>query len=202
MSQTVENAIKSKIYGHGRGWVFTPKHFAGIGSPGAIRLVLFNLEKEKFIRRLFRGVYDYPKHHELLGTLTPDVRTVVRALAEKNGFKIQPIGAYAANVIGLSDQVPGRVVFLTDGPSKKFKIGKLEVSLRHTSLNNMYAAGSREALAIQALKFMQQKHVDDIMLKKVKTLLKGSTRTAFEKNIKRAPDWIRVLLLKLMENEL
>jgi hypothetical protein len=202
MRQTVENAIKSKIYGHGRGWAFTPKHFSGLGSPEAIRLVLFTLQKENFIRRVLRGVYDYPKHHQLLGLLSPDVESVVRALAEKNGFKIQPAGAYAANVIGLSDQVPGRAIFLTDGPSKKFKLGKLEVTLKHTSLNNMHAAGSREALAVQAMKFMQQKNIDEDMLGKIKNLLKGSTRTEFEKNLKHAPEWIRALLFKLMENEL
>lgn len=202
MKQTVENAIKSKIYGHGRGWAFTPKHFSGLGSPEAIRFVLHSLEKEKFIRRVFRGLYDYPKEHRLLGMLSPDVDAVVKALAEKNGFKIQPAGAYAANTIGLSEQVPGQAVFLTDGPSKKFKLGKLQVTLKHTSLKNMYAAGSREALAVQALKFMQKKNVDEYMLGKLKKLLKGSTRTEFERNLKYAPEWIRVMLFNLMEHEL
>ncbi len=202
MNQTVENAIKSKIYGHGRGWAFTPKHFSGLGSPEAIRFVLFQLEKQNFIRRIIRGVYDYPKQHRLLGTLSPDVDAVVKALAEKNGFKVQMTGAYAANAIGLSEQVPGQAVFLTDGPSKKFKLGKLEVSLKHTSLKNMYAAGSREILAVQALKFMQQEHIDEHMLVKIKKLLRGSTRAKFERNLKYTPEWIRVMLFKLMESEL
>lgn len=202
MKQTVENSIKSRIYGHGRGWAFTPKHFSGLGSPEAIRFVLFNLEKQSLIRRVFRGVYDYPKQHRLLGVLSPDVDAVVKALSEKNGFKVQPTGAYAANAIGLSEQVPGQAVFLTDGPSKKFKLGKLQVTLKHTSLKNMFAAGSREALAIQALKFMQQKNVNEYMLGKIKKLLKSSKRVEFERNLKYAPEWIRVMLFQLMENEL
>lgn len=202
MKQTVESAIKSKIYGHGRGWAFTPKHFSGLGSPEAIRFVLFNLQKQNLIRRVIRGVYDYPKQHRLLGVLSPDVDAVVKALSEKNGFKVQPTGAYAANAIGLSEQVPGQAVFLTDGPSKKFKLGKLQITLKHTSLKNMFAAGSREALAVQALKFMQQKNVDEYMLGKIKKLLKGSARPEFERNLKYAPEWIRVMLFKLMENEL
>lgn len=199
MRETIENAVKSRIYGHGRGWVFTPKHFAGLGSPEAVRLVLFNLQKQNFIRRVMRGVYDYPRQHHLLGTLSPNPNAVVQALAEKNGFKVQPYGAYAANVIGLSDQVQGRAIFLTDGPSKKFKIGNLEVQLKHTSLKNMYAAGTREALAIQAMKFMQKKHIDEHMLEKLKLLLKDSPRSQFEKNLKYAPNWIRTMLFRLME---
>ncbi len=202
MNQTIENTIKSKIYGHGRGWVFTPKNFIGLGSSGSIRQVLFNLHKEKVIRRIAQGIYDYPRKHAVLGTLSPSVDKIVKAISEKNDFRIQPSGAYAANMIGLSDQVPGRVVFLTDGPSKKLKVGKLEISLKHTSLKNMFAAGSREALVIQAFKFMTKKHIDQVMLTKTKRLLKNSTRREFEKNLKFAPEWIRKILFDLMENEL
>jgi hypothetical protein len=200
--QTVENAVKSRIYGHGRGWVFTPKHFVDLGSSESIRIALFKLRNKEVIRRIFQGVYDYPRQHKILGTLSPRPEDVAAALAAKNGFRVQPAGAYAANAIGLSEQVPGKTIFLTDGPSKTFKIKNLTVYLQHTSLNNMHAAGSREALAIQAFKFMRQKHIDQYMLEKTKKLLKGSTRKDFENNIKHAPDWIRKLLLELMENEL
>lgn len=202
MKQTVENAIKNRIYGHGRGWIFTPKHFIDLGSPGAIRFVLFNLRKKNFIRRLSQGVYDYPAHHDVLGTLSPNVDAVAKALSEKYGFRIQPAGAHAANLTGISDQVPGKVIFLTDGPSKKIKIGNIEIFFKHTSLNNMFAAGSREALVVQAFKFMQKKHIDAAALAKAKRILKGSTRKDFDKNLKHAPDWIRKILFDLMETEL
>lgn len=201
MKQTVETAIKSRIYGHGRGWVFTPKHFVGIGSPDAVRQALVSLEKQRFIRRVLQGVYDYPRQHKLLGTLAPKPEDVVQALAEKNGFKVQPYGAYAANAIGLSDQVQGRAIFLTDGPSKKFKIGNLEVHLKHTSLKNMHAAGSREAMIVQAMKFMKQKNIDDVMQGKLKKLLKDSSREQIEKDFKYAPNWIRVVLSKAVGNK-
>ncbi len=202
MTQTVETAIKSKIYGHGRGWVFTPKHFLGLGSPGAIRFVLFTLRKEDFIRRISQGLYYYPIQHETLGTLSPSVEGVAKAIAEKHGFRIQPSGAYAANAISLSEQVPGRVVFLTDGPSRKAKVGKIVISFRHTSLRNMFAAGSREGVVIQAMKFMGRQHLNQIRLDQIKRVLKGSNRKDFERNLKYAPEWIRTLLFKLMENDL
>ena len=200
--QTVESRIRKRIYGHGGGWVFTPKHFLGLGSSSAIRFVLFTLHKNGFIRRISQGIYDYPLHHDDLGTLSPNIEAVAKAIAEKQGFRIQPSGAYAANMIGLSEQVPGRVVFLTDGPSKKTKVGKLEISFRHTSLNNMFAAGTREALVVQAFKFMGRQHIDKIRLEQTKRVLKGSTRKDFEKNLKHAPEWIRSILFALMEKEL
>ncbi|MCC7442257.1 MAG: hypothetical protein IT285_11525 [Bdellovibrionales bacterium] len=202
MSQSIVNAVKSKIFGHGRGWVFTPQHFKDLGSYTGVRSALSRLQKEGVIRRLAQGIYDYPRSDETLGILSPPIESVARAIAERNGAKIQASGAYAANLIGLSEQVPGRVVFLTDGPTGQIKIKKLVVTFRKTTVKNMHAAGSREALVIQAFKFMQKQHINKIRLETTKRFLKGVTRKEFERNTKFAPHWIRALLFELMEKEL
>jgi Family of unknown function (DUF6088) len=202
MAQNIVNTVKSKIYGHGRGWVFTPQHFSDLGSDTGVRTALSRLEKEKIIRRISQGIYDYPQTHKTLGILSPSVDAVAKAFAEKNGAQIQASGAYAANLIGLSQQVPGRAVFLTDGPTGKIKIGKLELSFKKTTVKNMFAAGSREALVIQAFKFMTTKHIDQTALAMTKKFLKGTTRKQFEKNLRFAPHWIRSLLFNMMEHEL
>ena len=202
MAQHIVNAVKSKIYGHGRGWVFTPQHFADLGRDTGVRTALSRLQKEKVIRRVAQGIYDYPRTHKTLGILSPSVDAIAKAFAEKNGAQIQASGAYAANLIGLSEQVPGRVIFLTDGPTGKLKVGKLEISFKKTTVRNMFAAGSQEALVIQAYKFMKEKNINQIMLETTKKFLKGTTRSKFEKNLKLAPHWIRAILFELMENEL
>ena len=202
MSQPIVNKVKNKIYGHGRGWVFTPQHFHDLGSDTGVRTALSRLQKEKVIRRITQGIYDYPRMHKSLGILSPSVDDVAKAFAEKNGAEIQPSGAYAANLVGLSEQVPGRVIFLTDGPSGKIKIGKLEISFKKTTVKNMFASGSKEALVIQAFKFMKEKHITKIMLETAKRFLKGAKQKDFERNLQFAPHWIRVLLFNLMENAL
>jgi hypothetical protein len=200
--QGIEASIKSRIISHGEGWCFTPKHFIGLGSDTAIRKFLSLLQKEGMIRRLAQGVYDYPRRHDKLGLVAPNIDAVAKAIAEKNGAKIQPAGAYAANLVGISEQVPGRVIFLTDGPPKKLKIGKLEIVFKQATVKNMYAVGTREALVIQALKFMGKDQLDDSALQTVKRFLATSKRKEFEKNIKFAPQWIRSILLDLMEDKL
>lgn len=201
-SQTIESAVFRRIAGHGMGWCFTPKHFLDLGNDVSVRKVLSLLQQQHVIRRLAQGLYDYPREHEILGKVSPNIDAVAKAIAEKNGAKIQPAGAYAANLIGLSEQVPGRVIFLTDGPPKKLKIGKLEIIFKQVTVKNMFAAGSREALAIQALKFIGKEHIDQAMLQTVKKFLKKSNRKDFEKNIQFAPQWVRGQLLDLMEGEL
>lgn len=201
MRQSIVNSVKSRIFGHGKGWVFTAYNFADLGSDSGVRTALSRLQGEKIIRRIAQGIYDYPKTHDVLGGIAPSVDAVANAYAEKNGAKIQASGAYAANVLGLSDQVPGKVVFLTDGPTGRIKIKNLVVTFKKTTVRNMHAAGSREALVIQAFKFMGQKNITDNMLEKARKLLKQSKRKEFERNIQYAPRWIRVLLINLMLGE-
>lgn len=200
--QGVEISMKKRILSHGQGWCFTPKHFLDLGSDTAVRKFLSLLQKQGVIRRIAQGLYDYPREHDVLGKVPPSIDAVAKAIAEKNGAKIQPTAAYAANLIGISDQVPGRVIFLTDGPPKKLKIGKLEIIFKQSTVKNMFAAGSREALVIQALKFMGKDQIDETVLQTVKSFLKPSKRREFEKNIKFAPQWIRSILLNLMKDEL
>src|SRR5260370_38728527 len=104
------------------------------------------------IRRLARGVYDLPKQHPVLGLLSPSADTVAEALAGRDRTRLQPAGAYAANAPGLSEQVPAKAVFLTDGPSRTVKIGPTTIQLRRTTARDMEAARRLSGLPLQALR--------------------------------------------------
>lgn len=199
MTKTVASLIKDRIIKHGHGWCFTPMHFLDLDSSTGVRSALSRLQKEKFIRRLTQGIYEYPRQHPILGSLPPKMEAVANAIAEKNGIQIQPAGAYAANLIGLSEQVPGRMVFLTNGPSKKVKIGKQEIIFRTTTEKNMYPAGTEVGLAIQALKNVGQDHIDNRVRSCLRKFLAGNSKQELIKNLKYAPQWIRSLIFNIME---
>lgn len=199
MRQGVETAIKNKIQENGRGWCFTAMDFEDLGSNDAIRRVLSILQKENWIRRLAQGIYDYPKELEGIGTVPPNLNDVAKAIAEKNGVKIQPAGAHAANLSGLSEQVPGRIVFLTDGPSRKIKIGNREIIFKKTTSKVMFAAGTREGLIIQAFKNIGQDQIDDVIRARARKFLEASDTEDLRRNIKYAPVWIKKLVLEIME---
>src|SRR3989338_5661892 len=74
----------------------------------------------------------YPRKHPDFGDMPPSVDRIAAALAEKDNLKIQPSGAYAANLLGLSDQVPAKIVFLTDGSSRMVQIGNWNIKLKKT----------------------------------------------------------------------
>lgn len=199
MRQSIELKIKNRIIEHGRGWCFTPMHFMDLGSDASIRKALSNLQKQNAIRRLTQGVYDYPKVHDVLGMVPPDLNKVAKAIAEKNGVQIQPAGAHAANLVGLSEQVPGRITFLTEGPSRKIKIGNQEIVFKKTTNKIMSSAGTREGLLIQALKNIGKDHIDQAVRAQVTKFLKNSSEEEIKQNMKFAPAWIRSLVFEIME---
>ncbi len=199
MRQSVEIAVKNTIIGHGRGWCFTPMHFLDLGSDESIRHALSHLHKQKVIRRLAQGVYDYPKEHDELGTIPPDLNEVAKAIAEKNGVQIQPAGAHAANLSGLSEQVPGRLIFLTEGPSRKVKIGNQEIIFKKTTKKIMSSAGTREGLIIQAFKNLGKNHIDQVIRARTRKFLEPSGEKEVRKNMKFAPAWVRTLVFDIMK---
>lgn len=85
------------------------------------------------LRRLARGLYDFPKVHPKLGALSPTPDNVAQALARETGSLVQIAGARAANALGLSTQVPAQSTCLTDGPSRRVVLGKRVVDLRQAS---------------------------------------------------------------------
>jgi len=128
---------------------------------------------------------------------TPD--QIAQALAGKDDLRIQPSGAYAANLLGLSEQVPAKVVFLTDGPNRKIKVGNQEIILRRTTPKNMATAGRVSGVVIQALRYLGQDHVDDGAIERLARLLPHDARQQLMADIRYAPAWIGAIFRRLSE---
>lgn len=197
--QTIDKRIVSRIYGSGRGAVFTPTQFLDLGSRRVVDVVLHRLAKARTIRRLTRGLYDYPKQHPTYGVMFPSPEAVAKALAGKDATRFQPSGAYAANLLGLSDQVPAKIVFLTDGRAKRVKIGRQEIILKRTSPRNMATAGKLSGSVIQALRYMGKKHVDDKAISRMKNKLADVDTKPLLQDLTYAPVWIGDIMRQLAE---
>ncbi len=196
-SPSIDSKVRSRIYGNGKGWVFTPKHFQDMGSSAAIDSTLRRLKAAGTIRQLARGLYDFPAQDPVLGTVAPSADAIARALVVRDAIRLQPSGAYAANELGLSDQVPSRIVFLTDGPARKIKIGKREIHLHHTTPRNMATAGRKSGTLIQALRHIGQDQVDEKVLSILRRQITDSDRPIIQKDLHHAPAWIADLLRPL-----
>ena len=58
--QTIENKARYRIRGMGGGWAFSPRDFLGLLGRSTVDSALHRMEKQGEIRRVIRGIYDYP----------------------------------------------------------------------------------------------------------------------------------------------
>lgn len=200
-SQTLSDKVLSRIYGKKRGWVFTPVHFLDLGDDVGVRKALQGLCDRGVIHRIARGLYTYPRTHPELGTLSPAPDQIAMALAGKDDLRIQPSGAYAANILGLSEQVPAKIVFLTDGTNRKIIVGRQEIILKQTTPKNMATAGRTSGLVIQALRYLGKKHVDEATVDTLAQRLSPDDRRQLIKDIRHAPAWIGEIFRRLAERD-
>lgn len=191
MTQSIEKTILSLIYGSGRGWAFSRKDFSRLGSPESIRLALHRLQKKGTIRRVLRGLYDYPGFSELLDQdLSPDTHQVARALARKFGWRIHPSGPAALNLMGLSRQVPGRVVYLSDGPGRTYTVGNTELTFTNTLLKETGFKLPESALIVQGLKSLGEHRITPEVIAGIRDWLDPGLRTKILKDTQIVTGWV------------
>ena len=170
--------------------MFSPDDFRDLGKPSTIGMALLRFVRQRTIRRIARGLYDYPKTHPVMNLLTPRPEAIAKALTARYGIRLQPSGAYAANLLGLSEQVPAVIVFLTDGPSRTVQVGTQKINLQHTTPRNMRTAGSTSGLVIQALRHIGRKQVNGQMLQKLRQKLSIKDRQRLSRDSGNAPAWM------------
>lgn len=160
MSHPIEKKIESRINGHGKGWAFTKVDFASEFSEDNIHKALSSLTKSGKIRRVSQGVYDSPKFSKLLDQqLSPDMDQVAHALARKFNWRIQPSGDAALNLLGLSTQVPGRWIYLSDGPNREYEIGETTLNFKKAALKDIGFKHPKSGLIVHALKALGREQI-------------------------------------------
>ena len=141
-AKSVDSQVLGRIRTQGRGWVFTPADFADLGSHAAVRVALMRHAHAGTIRQLAHGLYDYPRKSRILkGFVPPSDDDIAKALNDRHSTRVQLSGGHAANMLGISTQVPMRTVFITDGPARKVKIGRREIVLKKASPRQLATAG-------------------------------------------------------------
>ena len=200
-SPSIEQSILRSIQSAGRGSVLVPNDFLGLASREAVDVVLHRLSKRGVIRRLARGLYDYPREHPALGFLLPSAEAIAQALAGRDRTRLQPAGAYAANALGLTEQVPAKAVFLTDGPSRTVKVGPMTIQLRRTTPRNMATAGRLSGLLIQALRELGEAHITARRIEHLRRTIPLEKRCELLRDITIAPAWMRPIFRQLAEED-
>jgi len=194
---SIDSLVLRRIRKMQPGTIFKPRDLQSLGTRTAVASALARYLKAGTLKQPARGLYQVPAIDPVLGELhaTPD--QIANALAGEHRLRLQPSGAYAANLLGLSDQVPQRIVYLTDGTPREVRVGRQRIMLRRTTPRNMATAGRISGLVIQALRHLGQRHVDRTVIDKLRRRLDKKDRARLLADIPLAPVWIGEMMREI-----
>lgn len=189
--------IMKRVRGKGRGWVFTPKDFIDFGTRGAVDMALSRLIQTGAIRRIGRGLYDYPRLHTKFGALSPDMDSIVQAVSSQSGDQIAPSAASAANSLGLSTQVPVRAVYATNGRSRVKKVAGRTLSLKHSRAPMIASASGQANSVLQVMARTGRKNMDADTLQRLASRLDDRDVKTLMSFRSQMPGWMGDIVLKI-----
>jgi hypothetical protein len=204
--------LKSRVYGRisasSPGAVWVVGDFEDFGSRDAVYKMLQRLAAVGDLRRIDRGLYDRPRINRLTGKpAAADYRAVIDAIARRDQARMLVDGMTAANDLGLSDAVPGRVIIHSDARVKPLRLGKLTITFQLTSASKLYWAGRPAMRIVQALRWLKPKldNPDDSqrIRRHIAALLMDSKKgAALRKDLKKGlsalPIWMQDFLHDLL----
>jgi hypothetical protein len=198
IAYSIANKIVKRISRAPSNMPFAARDFLDLGSRAAVDQALSRLMRRGKLHRIGRGLYTVPCISRLTrNVMTADPDNVARTFARKLGMRILPSGAYAANLLGLSTQVPAKIIYLTDGRARTVRIGGHTIIFRHGSPKTMAVTGRVAPLVFQALRYLGRNGVSEKDISHLNRLLKKKDKQELRRNLINAPGWMRPVLLSI-----
>lgn len=177
------------------GAIFSTSSFPGLTANYATKL-LSAFEKEGLLVRISKGVYLKAKKTRF-GVSYPPIEEIVSQIAKRDKAKIFPTGDTAANMLGLSEQVPMKTCFLTSGTARDLNIGGRTVELKRAAPKNFAYSHEIVGILVQALRSIGPENITDEMRARIPAILSDVVKDRrFEADLKLAPAWIEKLILE------
>lgn len=197
------NKVFYFISGHGRGWSFSPVDLIHKFNRQQVDSVLSELTKTGKIRRIARGMYDYPKYSEFLKKdLSPDIDQVARAYARKFNWRIEVSGDSALNILSLSTQIQAKYIYLSDGPSKSYIIlDKITLEFKKSTLKDIGFKYKESSLIVQALKSLGRDHIDETVINKIRNQIEPKMYNKILKDTQTTTTWIYEIIKIICEDK-
>ncbi|MDR3280181.1 MAG: DUF6088 family protein [Synergistaceae bacterium] len=183
--------IKNIIETGTRGSVYVASDFANVAEIETVNRILSRLEDDGIIRRVMRGVYEYPEFNDFLHEyVTPLPDTVAHAIARNYGWVIVPYGDTALNMLGISTQVPSVWIYICDGAYRTYSFSNILLEFKRTTNKDISKVSYKTALVIQALKAIGKGNIDANIVNKISRQLMNDDKETMLKESQYATSWI------------
>ena len=180
----------------------TPKDFLDLGSRGAVDQALSRLVKAGQLRRVGHGLYDMPRMSGVLNRPAPaDWDAAIAALTRRDSIRIVPDGLAAANQLGLTNAVPAKASYVTDGSARTLKIDGRTVQFRRAGPSVMQWAGKPAASVVQALRWLGPDKATDPQVISILRQLPDDVKRDLLQNRRNLPGWILPLTRSISDDQ-
>ena len=200
--ENVDKQILSSAKKCGRGSVIFPDQFARFGNAKRVQKAMEQLVASGDLVRVARGIYCYPKIDKVfgLGVLYPGSEDVARAIAKRDRAKIVPTGEWAQYQLGLTQQIPMVVVYLTDGYSRTVKLIKGgTIQFKHAAPRNFAFINQIAMMVTSALRTLGKDAVTDEQIRIVHEHLRKEPKDIVFRDLALMPDWIKTIVKEAYE---
>jgi hypothetical protein len=181
--------------------IIFPPDLKGLGTDKAINMSLSRLTKQGKLKRLAHGIYLVPKKDRLVGVKYPSLEEIAQAIARRDRARIRPAGAYALHKLGLSTQVPMKLVYLTDGTPRKIRIGKGSIKFKASAPKKLSLKGKISSLVVMALEELGAKNITGDILEKIKPLLRQEDPALLKNDLSMSTATVRKILEGLINQQ-
>lgn len=180
--------------------IFFISDYAGFGAAETIRKILHEATLSGMLEKAGHGIYIKPKYSRF-GKVPVPLEKIAREIADRDRCEILPTGSTAANLIGLSTQVPMNLSYITTGSTRAIKIGDRKISFRHASPRNFAAKGRVVPLLIQGIKEIGEGNISGAEYEAINQFIDRQQDPYLQEDLPLAPAWIQRIIKKLMQYE-
>jgi hypothetical protein len=160
--QTVAENILNQAKTLPEGALISAKEFLHLGRRAAVDQALKRLKERNELMPLYRGAYVRPVKTRF-GMRAPAAEKVVERIAATGAETIVAHGAAAANSLGLTTQVPTKLVYLTSGRTRSFKLGAQVVEMKHAPQWMLLPLHSAAGEAVRALEWIGERRAAEAL---------------------------------------
>lgn len=193
----IKRTVMAKINESQPHSMFFITDYADLGSTETIRKILHEATINGILEKAGHGIYIKPKVSRF-GNVPVPLEKIAREIAKRDKCDILPTGSTAANLIGLSTQVPMNLSYITTGSTRTINIKGRKISFSHASPKNFAAKGTVMPLLIQGMREIGEGNISASEYDAIKCFIDKQQDPYLQEDLLLAPVWIQRIIKKMM----
>lgn len=200
-ASSIYTLIRDTIIDKGVGKIHFLSDFTDY-DPESVRQAFVRLVKDEVVIRLSPGIFLFPLKTRF-GVAYPSDYEIAKEIARRDSASVLPAGMTAANMVGLSEQVPMKSIFITDGAARTVNVNGRTIIFKRGVPKNFAYKSKTMPLIVAGMKAMGKDDITEDSLESVRRMLAKEAEVNYNDlwdDAALAPEWIRRILVSILSS--